>query len=68
MIQVTLKNGAVKEYEENTTAAEVAKSLGGGLFKAVCACKIDGSVCDLRTELTKDCTLELLTFEEDQGK
>ena len=68
MIQVTLKNGAVKEYEENTTAAEVAKSLGGGLFKAVCACKIDGSVCDLRTELTKDCTLELLTFEEEEGK
>lgn len=68
MIQVTLKNGAVKEYEENTTAEEVAKSLGGGLFKAVCACKIDGSVCDLRTELTKDCTLELLTFEEEEGK
>lgn len=68
MIQVTLKNGAVKEYEENTTAAEVAKLLGGGLFKAVCACKIDGSVCDLRTELTKDCTLELLTFEEEEGK
>ena len=63
-----MKNGAVKEYEENTTAAEVAKLLGGGLFKAVCACKIDGSVCDLRTELTKDCTLELLTFEEEEGK
>ncbi|HIQ80076.1 MAG TPA: threonine--tRNA ligase [Candidatus Scatavimonas merdigallinarum] len=68
MIQVTLKNGAVKEYEKNTPVAEVAKSLGGGLFKAVCACKIDGSVCDLRTELTKDCTLELLTFEDDEGK
>lgn len=68
MINVELKGGVVKEFENNTTAAEVAKSLGGGLYKAVCACKIDGQVMDLRTELTEDCKLELLTFDDPDGK
>ncbi|MDO5124235.1 MAG: threonine--tRNA ligase [Eubacteriales bacterium] len=68
MINVELKGGAVKEFQENITAAEVAKSLGAGLYKAVCACKIDGEVKDLRTELTEDCKLELLTFDDEEGK
>ncbi len=68
MINVELKGGVVKEYELNTTAADVAKSLGAGLYKAVCACKIDGVLCDLRTPLTTDCKLELLTFDDEEGK
>ncbi len=68
MINVELKGGVVKEFENNTTAAEVAKSLGGGLYKAVCACKINGQVMDFRTELTEDCKLELLTFDDPDGK
>lgn len=68
MINVELKGGVVKEFEDNTTAAEAAKSLGGGLYKSVCACKINGQVMDLRTELTDGCKLELLTFDDPEGK
>lgn len=68
MAMVELKNGVTKEYECGTTAAQIAKSLGGGLYKAVCACKIDGNVCDLRTPIQKDCKLELLTFDDEDGK
>ncbi len=68
MINVELKGGVVKEFEMNITAADVAKSLGAGLYKAVCACKIDGVLCDLRTPLTGDCKLELLTFDDEEGK
>ncbi len=68
MIKVELKDGVVKEFENGTTAADVAKSLGAGLFKSVCACKINGTVCDLRTALNEDCQLELLTFENEDGK
>ena len=68
MLNIELKGGVIKEYEPMTTAAEVAKSLGAGLYKAVCACKIDGEVCDLRTPLTTDCKLELLTFDDEEGK
>jgi len=68
MINVELKGGVIKEFEVNTTAADVAKSLGAGLYKAVCACKIDGVLCDLRTPLKADCKLELLTFDDEEGK
>lgn len=68
MIQVTLKNGEVKQYESGITAMEVAKNLGAGLYKAACVCRIDGQVRDLRTPLTADCQLEILTFEDADGK
>ncbi len=68
MINVELKGGVIREYDDNITAAEVAKSIGAGLYKSVCAAKIDGEVCDLRTPLTKDCKLELLTFDDEEGK
>ncbi|MGN0452205.1 MAG: threonine--tRNA ligase [Ruminococcus sp.] len=68
MINVELKGGVCKEFEAQTTAAEVAKSLGTGLYKAVCACKINGEVKDLRTPLVEDCRLELLTFDDEEGK
>lgn len=68
MIKVTLKDGVVKEYESGTTVAEVAKSLGAGLYKSMCACKINGNVCDVRTPLTEDCELAILTFDNVDGK
>ena len=68
MIKVTLKGGVVKEFEKGTTAMEIAKSLGMGLYKAACVCKIDGKVADLRTPLENDCSLEILTFDDPDGK
>ena len=66
MANVTLKGGVVKEYENGTTAMEIAKSIGMGLYKAVCICKINGEFQDLRTPITGDCELEFLTFEDDE--
>ncbi len=68
MIQVTLKGGAVKEFDAGVTAADVAKSLGTGLYKAACACKINGTPSDLRTPLLNDCELQILTFDDPEGK
>ena len=66
MANVTLKGGVVKEYENGTTAMEIAKSIGMGIYKAVCICKINGEYQDLRTPITGDCELEFLTFEDDE--
>lgn len=66
MANVTLKGGVVKEYENGTTAMEIAKSIGMGLYKAVCICKINGEYQDLRTPITGNCELEFLTFEDDE--
>ncbi len=67
MIKLTLKGGVIKEYEKGVTPYAVAQSIGAGLAKAVCAAKVDGKECDLRTPLNTDCSLELLTFDDEYG-
>ncbi|MDL2323832.1 threonine--tRNA ligase [Ruminococcaceae bacterium OttesenSCG-928-A16] len=68
MIKVWLKDGSMREYEAGTTVAEVAKSLGMGLYKAACAGRVNGEACDLRTPLTADCKLEICTFDDPDGR
>ena len=68
MINVELKGGVVNQYEKNITPAEIAKGIGMGLYKSVCAAKINGEVFDLRTPITEDCKVELLTFDDVNGK
>ena len=67
MVKIDLK-GQVKEFESGVTAADVAKSIGMGLYKSACAARIDGVTCDLRTPIEKDCALEILTFDVEDGK
>lgn len=68
MIKLTLKDGSVREIESAQSAAEIVKSIGMGLYKAACICKIDGKLCDLRTIVDKDCKFEVLTFDSKEGK
>ena len=68
MIHITLKDGVVKDFEAPVTPMQIAKSIGEGLYKAVCVAKIDGVVRDLRTPIEQDAQVELLTFDEDEGK
>ena len=67
MIKVDLK-GSEKEFESGVSVAEVAKSIGIGLYKSACAAKVNGEVCDLRTVLNEDCKVEILTFDDKEGK
>ena len=68
MINVTLKGGVVKEYENGVSIIDVAKSLGAGLYKAACLAKVNGEICDLRTVLDADCEVQILTFDDDEAK
>lgn len=68
MIKLTLKDGSVREIENAMAAAEVVKGIGMGLYKAACAVKLDGNVCDLRTVIENDCIFEVLTFDDKDGK
>ena len=68
MIKVTLKGDVIKEYEAGTSIAEIAKSIGMGLYKSACGGKINGNYCDLRTAVNEDCALEIITFDEIEGK
>lgn len=65
-MKITLKNGEAREFAAGMSAFDIARELG--LAKTVCAAEIDGKVCDMRTTIDKDCTLNLLTFEDEQGQ
>jgi threonyl-tRNA synthetase len=67
-MKITLKDGSAKEYQSPVTAAQVAKDLSMGLYRAACAARVDGKVVDLRTVLDRDCSLEILTFEDKDGQ
>ena len=67
-MKVTLKDGSVMEFENSISVLEAAKAISEGLARAACAGKVNGEVVDLRTELSEDCALEILTFKDDEGK
>ena len=68
MVDITLKDGSVKSYDAPISAADVCKDLSMGLYRAACACKINGEVKDLRTVIDSDVSLEILTFADEDGK
>lgn len=68
MPQLQLKDGSIREFTSGQSATEIVKEIGMGLYKAACCVKINGEVCDLRTPLTEDCTFEVLTFDDPDGK
>lgn len=68
MINITLKDGSLKQYPKGITVKEVAESISTGLARVALAAEIDGEVKDLSTVLDKDCTLNLLTFDSEGGK
>ena len=68
MVNITLKDGSVKSYNAPISAADVCKDLSMGLYRAACACKINGEVKDLRTVIDSDVSLEILTFADEDGK
>lgn len=68
MIKLTLKDGSVREIENPKSAAEIVKGIGMGLYKSACSVKINGEVKDLRTTVDSDCTFEVLTFDDIDGK
>ncbi len=67
MIKVKLRDD-IREFEAGISAMDVAKQIGAGLYKAVCVCRINGEVKDLRETLNEDCELEFVTFDDEDGK
>ena len=68
MLKITLKNGDVTEVAENTTVDAFCRTLSMGLYRNACAARVDGKVVDLRTPLTADASVEVLTFDDHDGQ
>ncbi|HLO46219.1 MAG TPA: threonine--tRNA ligase [Leadbetterella sp.] len=68
MISVTLPDGSKREYQNGATPMDVALSISEGLARNVLAAKVDGEVVDLNTAMEKDVELQLLTWNDTEGK
>ena len=68
MINITLKDGTTKQYEAGISILDIAKDLSEGLARAACAGKLNGKMVDLRTPVTEDADIEILTFNDKEGK
>ncbi len=68
MIKITLPDGSVREYAKGTSAHDVAKSISEGLARNVLAAKVNGEVRDALRPIDTDATLQLLTWNDAEGK
>lgn len=68
MINITLPDGSVKQFEGNITPLDVAKSISEGLARNVLCASIDGNVVELSRTITQDCALKLYTWNDAEGK
>ena len=67
-ITITLPDGSKRDYEKGSTALDVALSISEGLARNVLAAKVDGEVQDAFRPLEADAELQLLTWNDDEGK
>ena len=68
MVKVELKDGSKLEIESGMSILDIAKKISEGLARNAMAGKVDGEVKDLRYPIEKDCKLEILTFDDEDGK
>jgi len=68
MIRITLPDGSVREYEKGTSALGVAQSISEGLARNVLAAKINDEVKDASLPINEDASLQLLTWNDEEGK
>lgn len=67
-MKITLKDGSVKEYAQAMSVIDIAKDISEGLARMACAGEVNGKVVDLRTVVDQDCELNILTFNDEEGK
>lgn len=67
-MKITLKDGSVKEYASEMSVIDIARDISEGLARAACAGEVNGEVVDLRTVISGDSELNILTFNDEKGK
>ena len=68
MINITLPDGSVRQYEKGTTAMQVAQSISEGLARNVLGAEVNGEVWDASRAIEEDASIKLLTWNDDKGK
>ena len=67
MLNITLPDGSVRQYESPVTVAQIAASIGAGLAKATVAGKVNGKLVDACDPITEDSTVQIITPKDQEG-
>ena len=67
-MKITLKDGSFKEYEGSMSVLDITKDISEGLARVATSARVNGEVVDLRHVVSEDCELEILTFDNEEGK
>ena len=67
MLNITLPDGSVRQYESPVTVAQIAASIGAGLAKATVAGKVNGKLVDASDPITEDSTVQIITPKDQEG-
>ena len=67
MLNITLPDGSVRQYESPVTVAQIAASIGVGLAKATVAGKVNGKLVDACDPITEDSTVQIITPKDQEG-
>lgn len=68
MVNITLPDGSVRQYPEGITGYEIAASISEGLARNVLAAKVNNNVWDLNRPIREDAQVQLLTWNDPEGK
>ncbi len=68
MIKITFPDNSVREYAEGTTAMQIAESISSRLAQEVLAASVNGETWDLLRPINQDATVQLLKWEDEEGK
>jgi len=68
MVKITFPDASVQEFKVGVTPAEIAQKIGARLFKDALAAKVNGELFDLDYKIEKDSIIEILTFDQKEGK
>ena len=67
MLNITLPDGSVRQFENPTSGRDIAASIGSGLAKAALAVRVDGVERDLSDPITADASVAIITAKEEAG-
>ncbi len=67
MINITLPDGSVRQYEAPVTVAQIAASIGSGLAKATVAGKVNGVLRDAGDPINEDAAVQIITPKDPEG-
>ena len=67
-MNITFPDGAVRQYEQGSSAMDIAKSISEGLARRILSAEVNGEIRDLSRPINEDASIKFLTWEDEKGK